>query len=130
MISHITFLGNDGRGIFMTQHIDIQGRILVANLSGELDYHQAERIRTQIDAAFDKSSCRHILLNMAEVSFMDSSGIGMIIGRYKNAEKRGGKLVLAEMNASITRLFELSGLAKIVLREDTTQNALARLGGN
>ncbi|MCL2839734.1 MAG: anti-sigma F factor antagonist [Defluviitaleaceae bacterium] len=114
----------------MTQHIDIQGRILVANLSGELDYHQAERIRTQIDAAFDKSSCRHILLNMAEVSFMDSSGIGMIIGRYKNAEKRGGKLVLAEMNASITRLFELSGLAKIVLREDTTQNALARLGGN
>ncbi|MCL2215485.1 MAG: anti-sigma F factor antagonist [Defluviitaleaceae bacterium] len=113
----------------MGLQIDIQNRVLVANLSGEMDHHQTERMRAQIDAAFEKSSCRHILLNMAEITFMDSSGIGLIIGRYKNAEKRGGKLALAEMSDPIARLFEISGLAKIVLKTVTVTDALLVLGG-
>lgn len=111
-------------------NIETNGRVLVANLSGELDHHTAERIRTQVDAAFDKSSCKHILLNMAQINFMDSSGIGMIMGRYKNATKRGGSLVIAEMNEHISRLFDISGLAKIVLKASTAQEAMDMLGGN
>ena len=111
----------------MGLNIDIQGRVLTAVLNGELDCHIAERLRTQIDSAFEKSTCRHIILNMSAVSFMDSSGIGMIIGRYKNAEKRGGQLVLAGMDASIGKLFEVSGLAKIIQRADTMQDALNTL---
>lgn len=109
--------------------LDIRGRVLVATIGGELDHLQAERLRAQIDASFDKSTCKHILLDMAKVSFMDSSGIGMIIGRYKNAEKRGGQLALANMSDAIGRLFELSGLAKIILRTKTVEDALLQLGG-
>jgi len=65
---------------------------------------------------------------MAGINFMDSSGIGLIIGRYKNAEKRGGSLVLAEMNDNILKLFEISGLAKIVKRASTTEDALKEVG--
>jgi len=109
-------------------NIQIHGKILTAVPTGELDYHQAERLRTQIDSAFEKSACRHILLDMAAVSFMDSSGIGMIIGRYKKAEARGGRLVLSNMGEPLTRLFDMSGLAKIVSRAETTTAALQMLG--
>ena len=109
--------------------ININGRVLAAALAGELDYHKAERFRTQIDAAFEKSSCRHILLDMGGVSFMDSSGIGMIIGRYKKAEMRGGRLVISGMSAPIAKVFEVSGLAKIVTRAENEAQALKMLGG-
>ncbi|MCL2386092.1 MAG: anti-sigma F factor antagonist [Defluviitaleaceae bacterium] len=110
--------------------LNTRGRVLVAAPSGEIDHHQAERFRTQIDSAFEKSSCRHILLNMSQVSFMDSSGIGMIIGRYKKAETRGGKLVLSNMSEGINRLFEISGLSKIVTRAENAETAISMLGGN
>lgn len=109
--------------------INISGKILSAAPMGELDHHAAERFRTQIDAAFEKAACRHIVLDMSGISFMDSSGIGMIIGRYKKTETRGGKLVLTGMNAEISRLFEISGLSKIVSREDTVEAAFTKLGG-
>jgi len=109
--------------------VDTQGRILIATLEGELDHVQAERLRAQIDAAYDKSPCKHIIFDMAKVSFMDSSGIGMIIGRYKNAEKRGGQLALANMSDGISRLFEISGLSKIVVRTKSLNDALTILGG-
>jgi len=109
--------------------IDIRERTLVAVPEGELDHLQAERLRVQIDTAFDRSVCKNILLDMQGVSFMDSSGIGMIIGRYKNTEKRGGKLALANMSDAVGRLFELSGLAKIILRTKTVDDAITVLGG-
>jgi len=113
----------------MKVQIETNGRALVATLCGELDHVQAERLRAQIDAAFDKSACKHIIFDMAEVGFMDSSGIGVIIGRFKNAEKRGGQVVLCGMNDSITRLFEISGLAKIILRSATVGSALQMMEG-
>ena len=109
---------------------EVEGRALIVTLEGELDHLQTERLRTQIDGAYEKSPCKHIIFNMADVTFMDSSGIGMVIGRYKNAEKRGGQLVLASMNDSLSRLFEVSGLSKIVLRAKTPADAAVIVGGS
>jgi len=110
--------------------IEIRGRVLIATPEGELDHLCAERLRVQIDTAFERSTCKHILLDMASISFMDSSGIGMIIGRYKAAEKRGGQLALANMSEAVTRIFDISGLAKIILRTRKVEDALIALGGN
>ena len=110
-------------------NIDTRGRALVAVLHGELDHLQAERMRVQIDSAFEKSPCKYIVFDMSNINFMDSSGIGMIIGRYKNAEKRGGQVALANMNDNIARLFEISGLAKIILRTTTVEDAVHTLTG-
>ena len=109
--------------------IKIEGAALIATPGCEIDHHSAERLRGQIDAAFDKSSCRHIILDFSGVQFMDSSGIGMIIGRYKNAEKRGGRLALAGMSTDMERLFHISGLAKIITRAATVEEALETLTG-
>jgi len=108
----------------MGLHVDIKGSALVAKPDCEIDHHSAERLRVQVDAAFDKSSCRNIIFDFSNVGFMDSSGIGMIIGRYKNAEKRGGRLALAGMGDEMGRLFQISGLAKIITRTATVDEAL------
>jgi stage II sporulation protein AA (anti-sigma F factor antagonist) len=65
---------------------------------------------------------------MSEVEFMDSSGIGLIIGRYKNAEASGGRLIISNMNEQIQRIFDVSGLAKIIQSVDTVGTALDMLG--
>ena len=111
----------------MAIHTRIEGGALIATPGSEIDHHSAERLRGQIDAAFDKSSCRHIIFDFSGVQFMDSSGIGMIIGRYKNAEKRGGRLALAGMSADMGRLFQISGLAKIITQAATVEDALEEL---
>ena len=108
----------------MGLHVNIRDSALVARPDCEIDHHSAERMRVQVDAAFDKSSCRNIIFDFSDVGFMDSSGIGMIIGRYKNAEKRGGRLALAGMNDEMGRLFQISGLAKIITRTATVDEAL------
>ena len=107
--------------------LDIHGNTLIATPDCEIDHHSAEKLRGQIDAAFDKSSCRHIIFDFSGVKFMDSSGVGMLIGRYKNAEKRGGRLVLAAMGDEMGRLFQISGLAKIITRTATVKDAQEEL---
>ncbi|MCL2378900.1 MAG: anti-sigma factor antagonist [Defluviitaleaceae bacterium] len=109
----------------MGLQLNIEGNALIARPDCEIDHHSAERMRGQIDAVFDNSSCRHIIFDFSGVNFMDSSGIGMIIGRYKNAEKRGGRLALAGMSDEMGRLFHISGLAKIITRTATVEEAHA-----
>jgi len=121
--SNLQKMGEDIMGL----QLNIEGNALVARPASEIDHHSAERMRGQIDAAFDMSSCRHMVFDFSGVSFMDSSGIGMIIGRYKNAEKRGGRLVLAGMSDDMGRLFHISGLAKIITRTNTVEEALESL---
>ena len=107
--------------------MNIEGNTLIATPDCEIDHHSAERLRGQVDAAFEKSSCRHIIFDFSGVRFMDSSGIGMLIGRYKNAEKRGGRLMLASMGDEMGRLFQISGLAKIITRTATVEEAQEEL---
>ena len=107
----------------MALQLQVAGNALIATPACEIDHHSAERMRGQIDAAFDNSSCKHIIFDFSGVKFMDSSGIGMIIGRYKNAEKRGGRLALAGMSDEMGRLFHISGLAKIITRTSTVEEA-------
>jgi len=108
-------------------NMEIKNSALVVYLDCEIDHHSAERLRSQIDATYEKSSCKHIILDFSNVGFMDSSGIGMIIGRYKNAEKRGGRLFITSMNSEMERLYNISGLAKIIFRSDTVEDALTSI---
>ena len=102
----------------------MQGRTLLAAISGELDHHAAETLRFEIDRAVMRENAKNIILDFKSVTFMDSSGIGMIIGRYKNVQKQGGRLFVADINANLQRIFELSGLKKIIPLFDTVETAL------
>ena len=88
--------------------------ILYVKISGEIDHHYSEEIREYIDSRFRQTNCIHIIFDFTDVAFMDSSGIGMLIGRYKNAAMRGGKVVICSINENLKRLFKLSGLNKLM----------------
>ncbi len=101
--------------------------ILIITLSGEVDHHIADEVRTKIDREFDLNKIKSIIFDFSEVSFMDSSGIGMIIGRYKNAQKYGGVVALASVSENADRIFDISGIYKIVRKYDSIDQALKEI---
>jgi stage II sporulation protein AA (anti-sigma F factor antagonist) len=101
--------------------VDVTHRrnVLIVRLSGELDHHTAAEARRRIDAELSKGIYADMILNLSELTFMDSSGLGVVLGRYRQISEQGGKLYLCSVHPSIHRLFELSGMFKILsLHED------------
>lgn len=96
-------------------------------LEGELDLHGAEVFREKVDVALEASGVKHILLNLEHVTFIDSSGLGVILGRYKRVSTLGGQMALANVQPQVTRILELSGLFRIMSRYSTEAEALNQL---
>ncbi len=105
--------------------IEIKNDILIAVLNGEIDHHSAEIIRNEIESEVRNQNLRNIILNFKGVRFMDSSGIGVVIGRYKFAKALGGNLVACELTTEVKRIFDISGLLKIVEVFDSCSDAVA-----
>lgn len=90
---------------------------VIAWLTGELDHHAAEFVRRELDTALDmRRGCR-LVLDMSGLSFMDSSGIGVILGRYKKVKAAGGRLAVRGVNEKMDRILRLAGLYQVVERE-------------
>ena len=101
--------------------------IMIVDIKGELDHHNAEEIRTRIDDWIDRFNCRKVILNLSGVTFMDSSGIGVVIGRYRKLSLKKGVICVTEINDTIKRVFNLSGLFKIVHYYEKLEEALKEL---
>ena len=101
-----------------------RGTTLIVSIIGELDHHSAEYIRQKIDGEMLKSTTKNIVLDFSSVSFMDSSGIGVVIGRYKNIKKLNGKAFITGASAQIKRILEMSGILKIIPAYETTDEAV------
>jgi len=90
------------------------GTTLVAKLSGELDHHTAPILRDSLDREISLNNTINIVLDFDGVTFMDSSGIGVIVGRYKQISARGGKIMAIRVKPQVDKIFEISGLKKIL----------------
>jgi stage II sporulation protein AA (anti-sigma F factor antagonist) len=114
----------------MSLHIDLETKqeVLVVRLQGELDHHTAEELRSKVDGVLKNSDIRHIVLSLADLAFMDSSGIGVILGRYKQISARSGEMVVCSINPTIYRIFEMSGLFKVIKFRENEAEALLVLG--
>ena len=91
--------------------------VLTAALIGELDHHTAAEIREKIDAAILQERCATLILDLSGLTFMDSSGIGLIMGRYRLMQTLGGTLQLIHVPPAVDRLIQLAGLYKLPIRE-------------
>lgn len=87
--------------------------IIIVSLQGDLDHHVTEQIRTEIDGMVTSQRIFTIAFDFRNVSFMDSSGIGLIMGRYKRIKAAGGEIYVSNLNCRIQRIFGLSGLNSI-----------------
>ncbi|MCT4542297.1 MAG: anti-sigma F factor antagonist [Vallitalea sp.] len=102
----------------------IINRNLVVNVSEELDHHNAEIIRDKIDKLIVKNNIKCVIFDFSNTNFMDSSGIGVIMGRYKNIKNMGGNVVVTNINKRMDRIFKISGLYRIIKNYDNVDLAL------
>ncbi|MFR0880567.1 MAG: anti-sigma factor antagonist [Oscillospiraceae bacterium] len=86
---------------------------LTAVLSGEIDHHIAKELRRDIDFAVREFQPEELVLDFAEVGFMDSSGIGLVMGRYKLMKETGGKVIVKNPQNQIKKVMRLSGIDKL-----------------
>lgn len=100
---------------------------LIVYMSGELDHHSAEESRIRIDNKIDELGVHSILFDFSGVNFMDSSGIGVVIGRYKKVADFGGRTGIINMKPAIKRIFEMGGLFKIIKEYKSLEEALESL---
>lgn len=103
---------------------DKKGKILVIYMAGELDHHSSETVRIKIDNKIDEMGASNLIFDFSGINFMDSSGIGVIIGRYRKVTEYGGKVAIVNLKPHIKRVFELGGLFKIVKEYNTTEEAV------
>lgn len=101
------------------------GRALVVRCSGELDLASAPEFRRAVDAELSEwEGLRQVILNLGQVTFVDSSGLGAILGRYKRAQQRQGSMVLVDVPPALRRLLEFSGIFRLLPTRATEDEAL------
>lgn len=112
----------------LTVHFEQLQDVLLIRLKGELDHHSAKKLREGTERFLHEKNVKHIVLNLEELTFMDSSGIGVILGRYKEVKSMGGEMVVCSISTPVKRLFEMAGLFKILRLEHRESDALRQLG--
>ncbi|MDR5660054.1 anti-sigma F factor antagonist [Serpentinicella sp. ANB-PHB4] len=100
---------------------------LIVKLKGELDHHVAEKIRQELDDTIKKNRCKNLIFNLSDMRFMDSSGIGVIIGRYKYISQIGGKVAVVEVSEKVDKIFSLAGMYRIIGKHQNQLDALNSL---
>lgn len=97
----------------MAAKIFYEKNAMTVCLDGEIDHHSAAIIRAGIDEAVLTARPETLILDFGSVTFMDSSGIGMIMGRYKLIKPMGGKLTVANVPKSLAKMMKMSGIEKL-----------------
>ena len=98
----------------MKINISSENGTAIAMLSGEIDHHTARSLRTEIDKFVITMQPEKLAMDFTGITFMDSSGIGLIIGRYKLLKECGGQLEIRGPQPYIRRVLKLSGIERIV----------------
>ena len=87
---------------------------MIVLLSGEIDHHRTESLRRELDQIIEVSRPKRLVLDFSGVTIMDSSGIGLLIGRYKKLRNHNGRLIVRKLNSRIDTVFQVSGLYQVI----------------
>ena len=98
----------------MAVNLDVCDDKITAYLSGEIDHHSAKEIKEAIDNAAERTSAQKLILDFKGVTFMDSSGIGLIMGRYRNMAAMGGTVSIQNAGQHLLRVMRFAGLERLV----------------
>ena len=108
-------------------HYEICRNCLIVYITQDLDHHAVTFLRERSDKLIEAGDVKHVVFDFKDVDFMDSSGIGLIMGRYKKVMFIGGRALVSNVGRSVDRIFKISGLYKIIEKYDTPEEALKAL---
>ena len=104
----------------MQMEIEAAGDRLTARIKGELDHHSAAQARAQLDALLTDERIRELRIDLRGLTFMDSSGLGVILGRYRVIAGRGGRVLIGGANRAIDRILRMAGIYTLATIEELT----------
>ena len=102
----------------MNINYEKKDKLLYVEITEEIDHHLAEKIRRKVDNEITRYMPRKTIFDFSRVTFMDSAGIGMIIGRYKLVSMFGGKMTMINVKPNVKKVFEMSGVLKLIPIEE------------
>lgn len=105
----------------MSVEIDVKGSVVTAYLSGELDHHTAAEMRNAVDSAIELNMPELLVLDFTGITFMDSSGIGLVMGRYRNLMRTGAKLNISGASPQIYKVMKLAGLERLATLDNCSR---------
>ena len=91
-----------------------EDKLLVLKITEEIDEFTSQKIRRKADNEIERYMPKRVVFDFNSVSFMDSAGIGLIIGRYKLTNMIGGKMEVTNLTSSVKKIFEMSGILKLI----------------
>ncbi len=108
----------------MPVEIDIDEKSVTAYISGEIDHHNAAKLRNEIDEAVENAYPEILVLDFGGVSFMDSSGIGLVMGRYKLMRNLSGKVIIQNAPKAIKKVMRMAGIEKLLSERSKKEGVL------
>lgn len=112
----------------MLLDVEMKKDTLLVRPNGELDLGVADRFRRTLDETIEKGKARNLVFNLTRVSFVDSSGLGVLLGRYKRVSKNGGKVFIVSPQPQVRKVLDLSGLLRIMNEYSNENEALEKIG--
>lgn len=104
-----------------------KSNLLIVKVKGELDHHSSDSIRRKVDQELMSVSIKHGVFDFSELSFMDSSGIGMLVGRYRIVQQLGGKMWVVCVDERINRILEMAGIYRIIPKATSVDEVMKEL---
>jgi len=108
-------------------HYELYKNCLVIYVTQDLDHHAVLSLRERSDKLIEAGDVKHVIFDFKDVGFMDSSGIGLLMGRYKKVMFLGGRAAVTSVGKAVDRIFKISGLYKIIEKYDTPVDAIKAL---
>ena len=99
--------------MLLTCQIAIKKDVLRLRLEGELDQSSVKDLKERVVELLERYKIRYLILNFEKLSFMDSTGVGFLIGRYNSLKLKNGEIILCDLNEQIKRIIVLSGITRI-----------------
>lgn len=109
---------------------EMNGETLIVHLPEELDHHSVEKIREGTDELFLAKRIRNVVFDYGNTSFMDSSGIGLVMGRYREVRYLKGDIFITCVNQKVSRILEISGLYRVAKQAKEVEDALKMIQKN
>ena len=96
---------------------------LIVHVGGDFDLVSANEFREKIDKNLDETMCQNLLLDLAKATFIDSSGLGVILGRFRRIKANDGQMIIYGAKAGIRKIFEVSGILSLMSVCNTEEEA-------
>lgn len=112
----------------MSVELKLIRNTLIVRIEGELDMLVADKMKKEIDEKLDSNDIKNLILNLERVTFIDSSGLGVIIGRYKKISGRNGRMHIVGARAQVEKILYFSGINKLISMYSNEQDVISIQG--